>query len=90
LVLFTTYGIAKECLRVLMEGTPSGIFFHFNFLKGFVYADFEKQLKEIKGIIAVHDLHVWALSVGKPAMSAHIVCIDKSEIVLERATRLCR
>lgn len=24
LVLFTTFGVAKECLRVLMEGTPTG------------------------------------------------------------------
>lgn len=24
LVLFTTFGVARECLKVLMEGTPSG------------------------------------------------------------------
>ena len=24
LVLFTTFGVAKECLKVLMEGTPTG------------------------------------------------------------------
>ena len=51
-------------------------------------ADFEKELKKLKGIIVVHDLHVWALSVGKPAMSAHIVSSEKSELVLEKATRL--
>lgn len=57
---------------------------------GFVIADFERELNKLEGIKVVHDLHVWALSVGKPAMSAHIVSIEKSEIVLERATRLCR
>lgn len=25
LVLFTTYGVAKSCIKVLMEGTPDGI-----------------------------------------------------------------
>lgn len=49
-----------------------------------------RELNKLEGIKVVHDLHVWALSVGKPAMSAHIVSIEKSEIVLERATRLCR
>jgi zinc transporter 2 len=26
LVLFTTVGVAKECIKVLMEATPNGIF----------------------------------------------------------------
>ena len=31
LVMFTTFGVAKECLKVLMEGTPTGmIIFRYN------------------------------------------------------------
>ena len=29
LVLFTTYGVAKECIKVLMEATPNGNFIVF-------------------------------------------------------------
>ena len=45
-----------------MEATPAGV-------------DYEKLKAEIKsceGVIDVHDLHVWALTKGKNACSAHI------------------
>ncbi|CAD8205443.1 unnamed protein product [Paramecium octaurelia] len=80
LVLFTTFGVARECLRVLMEGTPQNL----------IIDEFSDQLKAIHRVKEVHDLHIWSLSVGKPAMSAHIVCIENPEYVLRKATKLCR
>lgn len=55
-----------------------------------VYSEFKDQLKLIPRVMEVHDLHIWSLSVGKPAMSAHIVCTEGPEYVLKKATKLCR
>jgi zinc transporter 2 len=62
IVIFTTIPIMKDCVRVLMEGTPASV-------------DIEKlktDLKSIKGVNRIHDLHVWSLSVGKLALSVHL------------------
>ncbi len=62
-----------------MEGTPVGI----------LIDEFEEELKLVEGVVDVHDLHVWALSAGKPAMSAHIFS-NNTKATLKRATELCR
>jgi zinc transporter 2 len=31
LVLFTTFGVAKSCIKVLMEGTPEGLFIYYSY-----------------------------------------------------------
>jgi hypothetical protein len=36
-------------------------------------------IKEIKGVVEVHDLHIWSLTVGKPSLSCHISVHDDSE-----------
>lgn len=62
LVLITTFNIIKDVLLVLMEGSPRGV-----------------DLKEVmdtllstEGVKRVHNLRIWALSLDKVAMSAHI------------------
>lgn len=62
LVLFTTIFIVRDCIKILMEGTPSEI----NIEK------LTEELEDVPGVEEVHDVHVWSLSVGKLAMSAHI------------------
>lgn len=64
---------------VIMEGTPVGI----------VINEFEEELKNVEGIIEIHDLHIWSLSVGKPALSAHIVSNNPGQ-TLREGTKLCR
>ncbi|EGR34873.1 hypothetical protein IMG5_001020 [Ichthyophthirius multifiliis] len=80
LVLFTTFPVAKECIKVLMEGTPTDI----------NIKQFEAELNAIKDIEEIHDLHIWSLSKGKPSLSCHIFCKDNPKEVLKKATRLCR
>ena len=69
----------KDCMIVIMEGAPVGI----------VINEFEEELKQLDGVIEVHDLHIWSLSVGKPALSAHVFSTDPGN-TLRKATRLCR
>nr|CAI5832153.1 unnamed protein product [Callosobruchus analis] len=62
LVLITTFAIMKDAVLVLMEAIPKGI-------------DFEEVMNillNIEGVKRVHNLRIWALSLDKIAMSAHV------------------
>jgi len=62
-----------------MEGSPVGINIQ----------EFEDKLKKIPGVMELHDLHIWSISMGKPALSAHIFS-NKPNLSLKKATQLCR
>ncbi|TCZ61168.1 cation diffusion facilitator family transporter [Roseicella aquatilis] len=61
-VLPRTWSLLKETTNVLLEGVPRGIDLD----------AVEQALLAVPGIAGVHDLHVWALSSGRVALSAHI------------------
>lgn len=90
--MFTTYSLVKDALKILMESVPETVDF----------GEIEKELLALGDVINVHDLHVWNLSVGKIALSVHLVvspstvdingnvipsCLDG---VLRSAQRICR
>jgi len=77
LVLFTTTRLIKQSVAVLMEGVPEGL----------DPDDVEEALRGVPGVIAVHDLHIWSLSVGKPALSVHLYCRDDATHVLAAANK---
>lgn len=63
IVLYTTYHLVKDSIAVLMEGAP-----------GHIQPEaIEKSILQIPGVVAVHDLHIWALSPGKSSLTAHII-----------------
>jgi cobalt-zinc-cadmium efflux system protein len=62
LILFSAFNLLREALHVLMEGVPPHIEL------GQVGLD----LAAIEGVLRVHDLHVWTLSSGTIALSAHL------------------
>ena len=78
LVLFTTARLVKQSVGVLMEGAPDGI----------DPSAVEQALHGVKGVLEVHDLHVWSLSVGKPSLSVHLLARqgDDTGEVLREAT----
>jgi len=80
LVFFTTVRIVKECIVVLMEGTPLNI----------QPREFKEQMTAINGVTELHDIHIWSLSAGKPAMSAHVFAKGDKNEVLRKITNLCR
>lgn len=63
LSLSTTISMLKNIYGILMERTPSEI----------DISRLEKDLKSIKGVQDIHDLHVWALTVGKVVLSCHVI-----------------
>lgn len=77
-VLCTTVPVSKDCLSVLMEASPDGI----------NYKELFKEICEIEGVINIHDFHCWELSIGRPAITIHILS-KKPQKTLEEATRIC-
>ena len=62
IVFFTTFTILRDTLRILMEGTPSGI----------SYDLVKKDLLKIQGVSNVHDLQMWSITVDKSAVMVHL------------------
>lgn len=78
IVMFTTITVSKDCIGVLMEGVPAEV----------DMAKLESDIMNVKGVISVHDIHVWALSMGKKALSAHLIA-DDHHSTLKRVTKIC-
>jgi cobalt-zinc-cadmium efflux system protein len=62
LILKSTLGILRESYHFLMEGVPH----HIDYLQ--IGAD----LGQVPGVLSVHDLHVWDMSPGQPALIGHL------------------
>ncbi len=62
LILRSTSGILRESYHCLMEGVPHEI----------DYLEVGASLKAIEGVLDVHDLHVWDMSPGHPALIGHL------------------
>lgn len=61
-----TWSLMKQAIHILMEGTPPEI--DLVLLEG--------AIKEIPGVMSVHDLHVWTITSGLDSMSCHVVIAD--------------
>ena len=66
MILLSSYGVLRESVNLLLEGTPSGIDPN----------DVTQALGKIDGIHGVHHLHIWALGPSSPALSAHLMVGD--------------
>lgn len=65
-ILPRTWVLLREAVGVLLEGTPSTI----------NVASLREAIAGVPGVAAVHDLHVWSLTSGLNAMSAHAVLAE--------------
>jgi cobalt-zinc-cadmium efflux system protein len=62
-VLPRTYALLREAVQVLLEGTPREV----------DITALRAAMEEVPGVKAVHDLHVWTLTSGVHALSAHAI-----------------
>ncbi|MGN6848677.1 MAG: cation diffusion facilitator family transporter [Sphingomicrobium sp.] len=62
-ILWGSIGLLKESVWMSLAGVPSGIDLD----------RVEAALRELAGVDAVHDLHVWPLSTTETALTAHVV-----------------
>jgi len=79
IVLSTSIPVSKDCLNVLMEASPREIDVN----------SLTKEISQCVGVINIHDLHVWCISVGRPSISLHLLS-DTPQKTLEEATKLCK
>jgi cobalt-zinc-cadmium efflux system protein len=63
LIVYSAWHLIRESANVLLEGTPA----HINL------ASVEQAIRSTAGVEDVHDLHVWAITSGREALSAHVV-----------------
>src|SRR5260221_5303398 len=62
-IVWSAIRLCREAVDVLLEGAPGHI----------PVADVSGELARVQGVTAVHDLHVWTITSGMVALSAHIV-----------------
>ena len=75
LIVPRTWRLLRQAVNVLLEGTPAHL----------EVGEIETAMTQVAGVRRVHDLHVWTLTSGREAMSAHVVVADvrESERLLE-------
>jgi cobalt-zinc-cadmium efflux system protein len=66
LILWSSWGVLRETINMLLEGTPSGI----------DPDEVTASLAAIDGVFGVHHLHIWALAPSRPALSCHLMVGD--------------
>lgn len=77
LILWSGFGIVRETLNILLEGTP----------RGMKLGQVEAAIRGIEGVNDVHDLHVWSIGSETHALSCHIAIADIPPSVSERILR---
>lgn len=77
LILWSGFGIVRETLNILLEGTPRGVKLEL----------VETAIKSIEGVNDVHDLHCWSIGSETHALSCHIAIADIPPSVSERILR---
>ncbi len=65
-ILWSSIGIVRETLNILLEGTPRGV----------SLTAIRASMEAVEGVINVHDLHVWCLGSQSSALACHVQIAD--------------
>jgi cobalt-zinc-cadmium efflux system protein len=63
LVLASSWTILRDSVSILLESTPAGI----------DAREVGRRMANADGVVEVHDLHIWTITSGFPALSAHVL-----------------
>ncbi len=78
IILVGAGNVLRKALHILIEGVPQGL----------TATQVAEAMNDVPGVSQVHDLHVWTVSPGYIALSAHVVFDDQSiseaQSILER------
>ncbi len=66
LILWSSIGIVRETLNILLEGRPRGV----------SLAEIRSGMEAVEGVVNVHDLHVWCLGSQSSALACHVQIAD--------------
>ncbi|HEY4644531.1 MAG TPA: cation diffusion facilitator family transporter [Bacteroidota bacterium] len=76
MILMSSWKLLRDSVNILMESTPRRIDLE----------TLEASLQNVSGVVRVHDLHVWTVTSGFDALSAHVVV--KEDVTMERAQEI--
>jgi len=79
LVLASSWSILRDSTTILLEAAPSGI----------DTRTVGERLARAPGVVEVHDLHIWTITSGFPALSAHVL-VGRGEDCHARRLELAR
>jgi cobalt-zinc-cadmium efflux system protein len=68
LILASSWTILRDSVHILLEGAP----------RGMDTRGLGRRLTEVPGVVEVHDLHVWTITSGFPALAAHVL-VERDE-----------
>jgi cobalt-zinc-cadmium efflux system protein len=79
-ILPRTWSLMKKSINILMEGVPINI----------SYDEVKKTILQIKGVTGIFDIHIWTITSGMDAITAHVVVSDpsKSQIILKEISSM--
>ena len=66
LILPRAWSLLRDVVDVLLEATPKGVDLD----------TVREHIREVEGVVDVHDLHAWTITSGVPVLSAHVVVDD--------------
>ena len=66
MILYSSVGIVRETLNILLEGTPRGL----------SLPEIRDVMQAVSGVEDVHDLHVWSLGSSSHALASHVTIAD--------------
>ena len=82
LILWSSFGIIRETLNILLEGVPNGL----------SPERITASLTEVTGVRDVHDVHVWSIGSDTHALSCHVriddITLSESEIILRQVKNI--
>ncbi len=64
-----TWRLLNKSLHILMEGVPANV----------SHEEVKNAILKIKGVTGIFELHIWTITSGLNALSAHVVVIDPSK-----------
>jgi cobalt-zinc-cadmium efflux system protein len=84
LILWSSVGIVRETLNILLEGTPRGLSLR----------AIREGMEAVPGVLNVHDLHIWSLGSQSRALACHVTIADippsESACILEQVNHVLK
>ena len=70
-ILPRTWSLMKKSVHILMEGVPPNV----------SHDEIKKAIMAVKGVTGIFELHIWSITSGLDALSAHVVIIDPAKSI---------
>ena len=79
MILWSSAGIIKETLNILLEGTPRNL----------ALADVRTAMAGVSGVANVHDLHIWNIGSNSVALASHITveCLNENSMSIAECSQ---